>query len=82
MWVFCCLLLLASKRLLNNALLYGMRGYFVVPDGKYEKLYTRAYIYTKESATTGLQTPITDKVTTKFIHNGCSISYEMAKFTP
>lgn len=54
----------------TTAEMYGMRGYFAVPEGKYNKLSTRAYINTKESAATGLQTPITDKVTTKFIHNG------------
>lgn len=54
----------------TTAEMYGMRGYFAVPEGKYNKLSTRAYINTKESATTGLQTPIIEKVTTKFIHNG------------
>jgi len=54
----------------TTAEMYGMRGYFAVPEGKYNKLSTRAYINTKESAATGLQIPITDKVTTKFIHNG------------
>ena len=53
-----------------NADMYGMRGYFFVPNGKYNKLSTRAYISTKESETTDLQQPSAVKVATKFIQNG------------
>ena len=53
-----------------NADMYGMRGYFFVPNGKYNKLSTRAYISTKESETTDLQQPSAIKVATKFIQNG------------
>lgn len=53
-----------------NADMYGMRGYFIVPNGKYNKLSTRAYISTKESETTDLQQPSANKVATKFIQNG------------
>lgn len=53
-----------------NADMYGMRGYFIVPNGKYNKLSTRAYISTKESETTDLQQPSAVKVATKFIQNG------------
>ena len=50
--------------------MYGMRGYFIVPNGKYNKLSTRAYISTKESETTDLQQTSAIKVATKFIQNG------------
>ena len=53
-----------------DADMYGMRGYFSVPNGKYNKLSTRAYISTKESETTDLQQPSAVKVATKFIQNG------------
>lgn len=53
-----------------NADMYGMRGYFFVSNGKYNKLSTRAYISTKESETTDLQQPSAVKVATKFIQNG------------
>lgn len=53
-----------------NADMYGMRGYFIVPNGKYNKLSTRAYISTKESETTDLQQTSAIKVATKFIQNG------------
>lgn len=53
-----------------NADMYGMRGYFFVPNGKYNKLSTRAYISTKESETTDLQQTSANKVATKFIQNG------------
>ena len=53
-----------------NADMYGMRGYFSVPEGKYNKLSSRAYISTKESETTDLQQPSAVKVATKFIQNG------------
>lgn len=53
-----------------NADMYGMRGYFNVPNGKYNKLSTRAYISTKESETTDLQQTSAIKVATKFIQNG------------
>ena len=54
----------------TTADMYGMRGYFVVPDGKYNKLSTRAYITTKESETTDLQQPSAVTEATKFIQNG------------
>ena len=54
----------------TTAEMYGMRGYFIVPNGKYNKLSTRAYISTKESETTDLQQPSAIKVATKFIQNG------------
>ncbi|MBR5855250.1 MAG: hypothetical protein IKY87_06255, partial [Paludibacteraceae bacterium] len=54
----------------TTAEMYGMRGYFIVPNGKYNKLSTRAYISTKESETTDLQQPSAVKVATKFIQNG------------
>ena len=54
----------------TTAEMYGMRGYFVVPNGKYNKLSTRAYISTKESETTDLQQTSAVKVATKFIQNG------------
>ena len=54
----------------TTAEMYGMRGYFVVSNGKYNKLSTRAYISTKESETTDLQQPSAVKVATKFIQNG------------
>ena len=54
----------------TTAEMYGMRGYFVVPNGKYNKLSTRAYISTKESETTDLQQTSAIKVATKFIQNG------------
>ena len=53
-----------------NADMYGMRGYFFVSNGKYNKLSTRAYISTKESETTDLQQTSAIKVATKFIQNG------------
>lgn len=67
------LFLVAGNRLAwanANADMYGMRGYFIVPNGKYNKLSTRAYISTKESETTDLQQPSAIKVATKFIQNG------------
>ena len=53
----------------TTAEMYGMRGYFIVPNGKYNKLSTRAYISTKESETTDLQQTSAIKVATKFIQN-------------
>lgn len=54
----------------TTAEMYGMRGYFEVPNGQYDKLTTRAYINTKNPVVTDLQEPITNKVATKFIQNG------------
>lgn len=56
----------------TTADMYGMRGYFAVPDGKYNKLSARAYINTEESETTDLPSvpAITDQPTQKILHNG------------
>lgn len=54
-----------------NADMYGMRGYFSLPEGKYDKLRTRARIVTSESTTTDIQqTTTTSTNAQKLILNG------------
>lgn len=56
----------------TTAQMYGMRGYFAVPEGKYNKLSARAYINMEESETTDLPAvpAITNQPTQKILHNG------------
>ena len=54
-----------------NADMYGMRGYFSLPEGEYDKLRTRARIVTSESTTTDIQqTTTTSTNAQKLILNG------------
>ena len=54
-----------------DADMYGMRGYFSLPEGKYDKLRTRARIVTSESTTTDIQqTTTTSTNAQKLILNG------------
>lgn len=55
----------------TTAEMYGMRGYFSLPEGKYDKLRTRARIVTSESTTTDIQqTTTTSTNAQKLILNG------------
>lgn len=54
-----------------NADMYGMRGYFSLPEGEYDQLRTRARIVTSESTTTDIQqTTTTSTNAQKLILNG------------
>lgn len=55
----------------TTAEMYGMRGYFSLPEGKYDKLRTQARIVTSESTTTDIQqTTTTSTNAQKLILNG------------
>lgn len=55
----------------TTAEMYGMRGYFSLPEDKYDKLRTRARIVTSESTTTDIQqTTTTSTNAQKLILNG------------
>ena len=55
----------------TTADMYGMRGYFSLPEGKYDKLRTRARVVTSESTTTDIQqTTTTSTNAQKLILNG------------
>lgn len=54
-----------------DAEMFGMRGYFSLPEGEYDKLRTRARIVTSESTTTDIQqTTTTSTNAQKLILNG------------
>ena len=66
------LFLVSSNRLAwanADAEMFGMRGYFYVPEG-IGKIKGRAYIQVKAPITTDLQQTLSQPSITKFIHNG------------
>lgn len=53
-----------------DADMYGMRGYFSLPEGAYDQLRTSARIVTSESGTTDIQQTTTQANTQKIMQNG------------